>query len=187
MDENSKKIETTPVIGVVLMVIITIILAAVTSFFVFGMAGYITRIPYQITVTDFDSNLIIVSASDIESNAPLSNVQIGIYSYSDNTLLLGPLFTNESGLVSFDKPAGFDNQYRVKSVYNGITITKNTDNRSIFVKFDEFFGSFTALIIGFISFVGAIIFAWFKREELRSRFRKIGETFSKIGKRKDEL
>jgi hypothetical protein len=184
MSEKTKEgRKISPVLEVVLMVLITIILAAVISAFVFGMSANVSRIPFSMTVNDSETDHIDVYVSNISTQQPLQNVLIGIYKYDTDTLLAGPLYTNESGLVYFEIPSGFNNHFRVQGNYNGILYPKIIDRRPFFVKMDEILGNFSIPLYGFILAIFGGLIAYVKKDYLKSKLGKI----PKIGKGKDEL
>jgi len=183
-EKSNEKKEVSPIIGVVLMVSITVILAAFLAAFVFGMSMNITRIPFTMIVNDSEKDHIDVYVSNSTTQQALSNVLIGIYNFDTDTLLAGPLYSNESGLVFFETPNGYDDHFRVRGIYNGITDTRNIDRRLITVKIEEFLG--TPLFAAILSSLGVILagmIAYVKRDYVKSIIEKI----PKIGKRKDEL
>jgi len=143
MPENSED-GVSPHIGVLLMVAICAIIAAVIVGFVFGMSGNISRIPFKMTINDSEKDHIDVYVSNVTTQRPLRNVQIGIYSYDKETLLAGPLFTNESGLAFFEIPCGFPDHFRVQGTYNATTYPQYIDRRPITVKMDEFLGNLSS-------------------------------------------
>jgi len=182
MSEKSNEVKKPSFAQIMLMVCITLILAAVISAFVFGMSANISRIPYTMSVNDSEKDHIDIYVSNATTQQALPNVLIGIYNFDTDTLLAGPLYSNESGLVFFETPNGYDDHFRVRGIYNGITDTRNIDRRPITVKIDETLGNFGVpiytAIIGIIGAISSI--AYYKRDALKS-------LFFKHGKGKDEL
>jgi hypothetical protein len=172
-----------PAMGILLMVIVTLFLGAIIGAFVFGMSGNITRMPFTMTVNDSEKDHIDVYVSNATTKQPLPNVLIGIYNYDKDTLLAGPLYSDESGLVFFETPNGYDDHFRVRVIYNGITDTRNIDKRSIFVRLDEYFGNFSTPLYGAILAIFGGIIAYMKKDYIKS----IIDKKFKIGKGKDEL
>ncbi len=168
------------IVGIALMVLITIIFAAVIAAFVFGMSGNISRIPFKMTINNSENDHIDVYVSNVTTQQALPNVQIGIYGYDKDTLLAGPLYTNESGLVFFEIPNGYDNHFDVRGIYNGVKYTETIDERPITVKIDEFFGNFSIPLYTAIFAILGVIIAYLKKDYFKS-------ILGKIGKRKDEL
>jgi len=120
--------------------------------------------------------------SNITTRAPLSNVQIDIYSDDKESHLIGPLYTNDSGLVIFDIQDNFDDHYRVITFYDGIRYTVNVDKRPFFVRLDEDLGNFstplyTAIIALFGAGIAAFI-AYFKRDWLKGFKEKLSNFFN---------
>ena len=177
MLEKSEDGRKTSTLGVILMVIITLGLAAIISAFVFGMSANISRIPFSMIINDSEKDHIDIYVSNATTQQTLPNVLIGIYNFDTDTLLAGPLYSNESGLVFFETPNGYDDHFRVRGIYNGITDTRNIDRRPITVKIDETLGNlgvpiYTA-IIGIIGAIGSV--AYYKRHALKSIFFKLGK------------
>jgi len=181
MLENSED-GVSPHIGVLLMVAATVLLLAVIAGFVFGMSGNISRFPFKMTINDSEKDHIDVYVSNVTTQRPIPNVQIGIYSYDKDTLLAGPLFTNDSGLAFFEIPTGFPDHFRVQGTYNATTYPQYIDKRPITVKMDEFLGNLSSpLYTAILGGLGALsTFAYLKRNTLRS-------IIDNMGKGKDEL
>ena len=112
-DKSEEGRRVSPVIGVILMVAITVILAAVIAGFVIGMSGNITiaRFPFEMTVNDSQTDQIEVFVTNTTTQQPLSNAQIAIYTYDTSTLLAGPLNTTDSGIILFERLDGFPDHY----------------------------------------------------------------------------
>jgi hypothetical protein len=162
-----------------LMVIITVIIAALIAAMVAGVAS----IPYNVNINSSEKGHVVVYISNKTTNAPVSNALIGIYSYEQQLLLAGPLLSDDKGMVDFVISDNFDNHFRVRSIYNGITYTENVDKRSFFIQFDDIFGNFsTPFYAVIIAMIGAI-FAYFNR----ARLKQYWEGFLELFKDNDEI
>lgn len=143
-----------PVFGILLMLEITCIIAYVTS----GFSGEVTHIgksPFTITVQKSDDNQFFVKALNKSDNLPLSNVIISLNSYETDSLLEGPLLSDESGRVIFEVPNGYD---RVNFVgyLSGIRTTYTFDSRSYGAQVSENIGPLgIAIIIFILTVIGA--------------------------------
>jgi flagellin-like protein len=188
MSEKSEN-GVSPPVGIVLMVAITLILAGVIAAFVFGMSGNITRIPFKMTINDSEKDHIDVYVSNVTTQRRLPNVQIGIYGYDKDTLLAGPLYTDESGLVFFEIPDGFPDHFRVQGTYKGITYPYYVDRRPMTIRISEFLGSpLFSWLLGIFGAGIAGFFAYLKRENIKLKLGKIKKRIlDKIIKGKDEL
>jgi len=177
-EKSDEERKASPVIAVVAVVAIIVVLAGISLFVITPLARFV---PFEMTVNSSENDHIDVFVSNVTTNTPLQNVQIGIYSYDQDTLLAGPLYTNESGIVLFETPNGFDNHFRVHGIYNGIKDTKNIDKRPIFFQIEDYLGTplYTA-ILGGLGFCILGLIAYFKTDYFKSKRNK-------LGKGKDEL
>jgi archaeal type IV pilus assembly protein PilA len=88
-----------PVIGVILMVAITVILAAVIAAFVFGMSGNISKTKIvAATVTQQDATHIIVTYNGGQDSPTFTNATVAINQLACTNQLLPPVGTS----VSYD-------------------------------------------------------------------------------------
>ena len=98
-----------PVIGVILMVAITVILAAVIAAFVFGMSGNVTKMEtVAVTVQQFNQTAISVTYVGSQSGSNLVNLSVKI-----DDVQLAPI-GNATGSIS----VGSSKTY-ISSTYSG--------------------------------------------------------------------
>lgn len=156
-----------PVVGVILMVLITIFLAATIGYLVDENHYYKIQIE-EISNTDF----LLVKALNYTNNSPLPNVTIKALEHGGGrSLLSGPRTTDESGYAKITIPDGYDEHFDIVGEYKSVIITKTIDKRSPFVKLDEYLGPLgTGLLIAIVALVGGR--GWFLR---KSRNKKAPE------------
>lgn len=164
MKQKTKKegIRVSPIIGVFLMVLITIVLAAVIAAFVLGV-GLDENQYYKIQTEEHSNKDFLVVKILNYSNSPLPNVTIKVLEHGEGRLLSGPYLTNESGYTRIQIPYGYDEYFDIVGEYKNVTNTKTIDRRPLLVKSEDFLGSLgTGLIITFVT-IGAGIVGWFLR------------------------
>ena len=129
---------------VVLMVVITTLLAAIISFFVFGMAGFTQ--PYDIRYQSSDNfEQIEIYSYNTTTKNPVCGLNVSIMEHGIERTLIGPKQTDENGLLILPIPDGYEIFDIVAD--NGFKLTKTVDNRSIFVKIGDYLGPFGSEII----------------------------------------
>ncbi len=152
-----------PIIGVILMVLMTVILMGVIAFCVFGL-GPIQNQYYKIRTEDIDKDLLMVRIIDYSDNSPLQNVTIRVLEHVEGRLLSGPYLTNESGYTLIQIPQGYDEYFDIVGEYENITNTKTIDKRPLLVKSGDLLGSLgIELIIVYVGLVAGAI-GWYLRE-----------------------
>jgi|LDZT01.1.fsa_nt_gi hypothetical protein len=126
-----------PTAGVIIMVALTIILAAVIAAFTFGMTG---NVPF-IKIEKINEEHLKITATNGSNGQPVPNVEVAIYAHKYLVAALeGPTFTNESGIAILRIPEGYKSHFDVIGKYQGITTTETIDNRNLSVKWSEELG-----------------------------------------------
>jgi flagellin-like protein len=125
-----------PVIGVILMVAITIILAAVIGAFVFGETPHEPSFYINIEETTKEDHYKIhaLNASDFR---PLPNVMVTVFEHGEGRLLSGPQRTNKTGCCIVKVPGGYNELFDIVAKYENETRTETEDRRPSMVKTGE--------------------------------------------------
>ncbi len=154
-----------PMVGVIIMVAITIILAAVIAAFIFGMTGHQFSIEYE----KIDEEYLKITVLNCSDSQPVPNVEVGIYTCSGNhELLVGTVLTNGSGVAILNTPNGY-NYFNIVAESDKYTNTRKYDERHIFLKLNDDYGP---LGVGLILAVPALlvtvisrIWRWYRGNE----------------------
>ena len=158
IEKDERKVS--PTIGVILMVSIVIIFAAVIACFVFGVGNQYYKIQ---TEEHFNKDFLLVKVINYTNNSPLPNVTIKVLEHGEGRLLSGPYITNESGYTIIQIPCGYNKHFDIVGEYKNVTNTITIDKRSLLVKSDDFLGSLgIGLIISFVGIAAAVV-GWFLR------------------------
>ena len=158
MKRKIKKSESrvSPVVGVILMVGITIILAVVIAAFVFGM-GVSYNQYFRIQTEQLNEDFLLVKFLNYTNNSPLPNATIKVLEHGEGRLLCGPYITNESGYTLIQIPHGYDEHFDIVGEYKNGTYTKTIDKRTILVRSEDTLGSLgIGLIIALVGIAGGI-------------------------------
>lgn len=165
MKQKIKKDErgVSPIIGVILMILITCILAAVIAAFAFGL-GAVQNQYYKIqTEEHLNRDFLIVKILNYTNDSPLQNVTIKVLEHGEGRLLSGPYLTNESGYTLIQIPYGYNEYFDIVGEYENVTNTKTIDTRPLLVKSEDFLGSLgTGLIISIVGIVAGVV-GWYLR------------------------
>ncbi len=162
MKQRTKNEGISPVIGVILMVAITVILAAVIAAFVFG-EGPVENQYYKIQTEEHSNKDFLLVKILNYSNSPLPNVTIKALEHGEGRLLSGPYLTNESGYALIQIPYGYDEYFDIVGEYKNVTNTKTIDRRPLLVKSEDFLGSLgTGLIITLVTIAAGVV-GWYLR------------------------
>lgn len=147
-----------PTVGVVIMIALTIILAAVIAAFVFGMAGP----PFSINTENIDDEHLKIVAVTGSNSQPLPNVEVAIYAYEYRVAALeGPTFTNESGIAVLRIPEGYKSHFDVVGTYHGYSTPKTIDNRNPLLKWSGELGPLgVSVITTVIGLVVGFLLGW---------------------------
>ena len=149
-----------PIIGVILMVLITVILAAT-----FGAFTFVDINQYYKIQTEEHSNkdFLSVKVLNYANNSPLPNVTIKVLEHGEGRLLSGPYITNESGYTMIQIPHGYDEHFDIVGEYKNVTNTITIDKRPSLVRAEDVLGSLgIQLVILFIVLAAGVI-GWFLR------------------------
>jgi flagellin-like protein len=152
-----------PVIGVILMFVITVIIAAVLAVFAFGLGGAVNQYYIIQTEEHLNSDFLIVKILNYTNNSPLQNVTINVLEHGEGRLLSGPYSTNESGYTLIQIPYGYDEYFDIVGEYENVTNTKTIDRRPFLVKSEDYLGNLgIALIISVVGIVTGVV-GWYLR------------------------
>jgi len=162
-----------PIVGILLMLVVTIVIAIVVSGFVYS------TIPFKMTVINLNTNQIAVQVVYSSNNSPISDVPIGTFSHDTHFIIDGPAYSNESGQVLLDIPDGND-YFDVVGTFNNITITRTIDNRFITAKISDRLGPFGIEIVAIVVplLVLLVVAAYIKRDRLKTILKKIWDRFA---------
>jgi len=154
-------------LGVILMVSITVILAAIIAAFVFGM-GPPENIYMKIQTEELDDkNLLLVKVLNYTDNSPFPNATIKILEHGPREELSGPYTTDESGYAQIKIPHGYDEYFDIFVEYKGKKDSITIDNRPLLVKLGDKLGSLgiaiISTIISAIFGIFGIVIGWFLR------------------------
>ncbi|MDD1655346.1 MAG: type IV pilin N-terminal domain-containing protein [Methanomicrobiales archaeon] len=108
-----------PVIGVILMVAITVILAAVIAAFVFGMAGSVKK-TYNVAATAAQTganNILITYNGGADANE-VAALSYAILPGGTGTLIEGTLSTNVGAVLSSTSGTGDKDHVTVTAIFN---------------------------------------------------------------------
>ncbi|MCK4554336.1 type IV pilin N-terminal domain-containing protein [Candidatus Parcubacteria bacterium] len=153
-----------PMLGVILMVVVTVILAAIIGAFVFGM-GSSKNIYIKIQTEGLDKNFLLVKVLNYTDNSPFPNATIKVLEHGPRKELSGPYTTNESGYAIIQIPHGYDEYFDIFVEYKGKKDSITIDNRPFLVKSEDKLGSLGIAIINTIfSTIIGIVIGWFLRE-----------------------
>lgn len=166
--EKDKK-GVSPVVGVILIVAITVILAAVIAAFVFASPPY-----YYIQTEDLpNEDFLLIKTLTYGDDIPLPDVAIKVCEHGERTLLCGPYWTNESGCVIIQIPKGYYECFDIVGEYENVTTTFTIDKRPISVKFGDKLGPLGIAILNAI--VGVIlggVIGWFLRGRKNKKVKR---------------
>ena len=169
-NEKDKK-GVSPVIGVILMVAITIILAAVIAAFVFGVTPHEPSFYIQIEETTKEDHYKIhaLNASDFR---PLPNVTVAVFEHGEERLLSGPQRTNKTGCCIVKVPGGYNELFDIVAKYENETRTETEDRRPSMVKTGEKLGPLgigllNTVLTAFLSFLVGIILGLFLGRKIK--------------------
>ncbi len=143
------EIKVSPVIGVILMVAITVILAATIPGFVFGL-GRVENQYFKIQTEEYSNKDFLLVKIISYNNSPLHNVIVKVLEHGEGRLLSGPTTTNESGYTLIQIPHGYDERFDIVGEYDNVTNTITIDKRSLSVKAEDYLGSLGITIISVI-------------------------------------
>jgi flagellin-like protein len=160
-----------PVVGVILMVLITIILAYIIAVF---SVGEVEQRYYKIQTENLpDQDFLLIRTIFYSDDSPLPNVTINVREHGEGRLLNGPYMTNKSGYTSIQIPKGYDKYFDVVGEYNNVTITSTIDTRPPLVSLEDKLGNLgIALIILFVGFIGSAL-GWFFRGWISKKNKKL--------------
>ncbi len=153
--------------GVILMILISIILAATIAAFAFGLGGFQNQYYKIQTVKQLDDDYLLVKTLNY-SNSPLPNVTLKVLEHGEGRLLIGPYVTNDSGYAIIPIPHGYDEHFDIVGEYENVTNTITIDRRPLLVKSEDTLGSLGIQIIAGIALiiVGIVI------EKSRNRLKQ---------------
>ncbi|MBU3967470.1 MAG: type IV pilin N-terminal domain-containing protein [Euryarchaeota archaeon] len=160
------ELKVSPVIGVIFMTLITLILAAVITGFVFGLGEQNQY--YKIIPEDSNEDFLLVKIISY-NNSPLANVSLKVMEHGEGRLLTGPRKTNESGYAILQIPHGYDEYFDIVGEYDEVIYTKTIDKRSPLVKSESYLGSLgIQIIVGIIVAYSSYLFGM-KTERKRKK------------------
>jgi hypothetical protein len=150
-------------IKILLFVIITVILTAIQTGFVFNQY-------YKIQIEEnSNTDFLIVRTLNYDNNSPLPNVTIAVLEHGEGRLLTGPYTTNESGYTKIQIPHGYEDYFDIVGDNKNVTNTITVDKRSPLVKSEAYLGS---LGIGIIVAIISIIVGMLIERKRKKRLRK---------------
>ena len=143
-----------PIVGVIIMVALTVILAAIIAAFTFGMAGHQFSIEYE----KIDDEHLKITVINDSNGQPMPNVEVGFYTFdSPRELLVGTVLTNESGVVILNIPNGY-NYLNIVAESDKYKNTRKYDERHIFLKLNDDYGPLgVELILFVLASLGTVI------------------------------
>ena len=147
-------------IAVILIVAITVILAAGLAGLMFGIGG---NPYYYIEIEESpDGDFLLIRTLSYNDDLPLTNVNLSILEHGEGRLLSGPRLVNESGYAFLHIPEGYSDYFDIVGNYKDETQTFTVDNRPHLVKSENELGIFgISLINTMLAFVLGIIGAKF--------------------------
>ena len=152
-----------PVIGVILMVAITVILAAVIGAFVFGY-GEPSAPSFYIQIEEvLNEDYLKINASHTFDSGPLPNVTVAIYERGVERLLSGSQMTDETGCAIIEIPKGYNKYFDIVAVYEGRRSTLTVDKRSLLVKSEDTLGQLGITVFSTVLAVIAGVLGWLVR------------------------
>ena len=157
------KREITPIIGVILMVLITVILAATFGAFFFGTGVDINQYYKIQTEEHYNRDFLSVKVLNYANNSPLPNVTIKVLEHGEGRLLSGPYITNESGHTIIQIPQGYDKYFDIVGEYKNVTNTITIDKRSFLVRAEGILGSLGIELVILSIMLAAGVVGWFLR------------------------
>lgn len=158
--------ELPPTIGVILMILVALMSAAVV------LPIYRVNQYYEIqTEEQLNKDYLLVKILNHPDNLPLQNVTIKVLEHGEGRLLSGPYFTNESGYTLIQIPHGYDKYFDIVGEFENMTNTKTIDKRNFLVESEDYLGPLGIdLINTFVSILIGGVVGWYWRG------RKIKET-----------
>lgn len=158
------KREVSPRTGVILMIVATIVIAAVVLAMLGGFTPPAPSFYIQIEEV-INEDYLKINASHAFDSGPLPNVTVAIYEHGVERLLSGPQMTDGTGCAIIEIPKGYNKYFDIVAVYKGGRSTLTVDKRPLLVKSEDTFGQ---LGITVLSTVLAAVLAWLGR----GRFEK---------------
>jgi hypothetical protein len=127
-----------PIIGVIVMILITIIVAAIISACVYGLGG-VQNTYYKIQTEEYaNKDFLLIKSLNYTENSALPNVTINVLEHGEGRLLSGPYITNESGYTLIQIPNGYDEYFDIVGEYNNVTNTITVDKRPFLVQSESY-------------------------------------------------
>jgi len=107
--------------------------------------------PYlTLNFSEIDNNLLQVRVQTSFTSDPIPNASIGIYVHGAQTLLVGPRYSNESGITILEIPQGYKDFFDIRVESENYQLTATFDHRFFLIQWYDYLGPLGIAIIGAI-------------------------------------